>query len=113
MLPENILALLSVPGAGVGPYRGLADIAGRGVIPQIGIHGIPGYSLAAGRWTIAPPRAGSAAIRRSASIPANATTTAASTLARCAPTISSVVAAVGRAEPGRHRAAARAARCQS
>ena len=35
-------ALLSVPGAGVRPYRGLAEIAGRGLIAfQIGIHGIP------------------------------------------------------------------------
>jgi cephalosporin-C deacetylase-like acetyl esterase len=35
-------ALLSVPGAGVRPYRGLLEIAGRGVITlQIGIHGIP------------------------------------------------------------------------
>ncbi len=35
-------ALLSVPGAGVRPYRGLALIAARGLITfQIGIHGIP------------------------------------------------------------------------
>jgi cephalosporin-C deacetylase-like acetyl esterase len=35
-------ALLAVPGAGVRPYRGLAEIASRGVITfQIGIHGIP------------------------------------------------------------------------
>ena len=35
-------ALLSVPGAGVRPYRGLAEMAGRGLITfQIGIHGIP------------------------------------------------------------------------
>jgi cephalosporin-C deacetylase-like acetyl esterase len=35
-------ALLSVPGAGVRPYRGLAELAGRGLITfQIGIHGIP------------------------------------------------------------------------
>ena len=35
-------ALLSVPGAGVRPYRGLAEIAARGLITfQIGIHGIP------------------------------------------------------------------------
>jgi cephalosporin-C deacetylase len=35
-------ALLSVPGAGVRPYRGWAEMAGRGVITlQIGIHGIP------------------------------------------------------------------------
>lgn len=35
-------ALLSVPGAGVRPYRGLAAMAARGMITlQIGIHGIP------------------------------------------------------------------------
>jgi len=35
-------ALLSVPGAGVRPYRGLLEMAGRGLITlQIGIHGIP------------------------------------------------------------------------
>jgi cephalosporin-C deacetylase len=35
-------ALLAVPGAGVRPYRGLAVLAGRGLITfQIGIHGIP------------------------------------------------------------------------
>jgi cephalosporin-C deacetylase len=35
-------ALLSVPGAGVRPYRGLAEMAGRGFITfQVGIHGIP------------------------------------------------------------------------
>jgi cephalosporin-C deacetylase len=35
-------ALLSVPGAGVRPYRGLPEIAARGLIVlQIGIHGIP------------------------------------------------------------------------
>jgi len=35
-------ALLSVPGAGVRPYRGLAALAARGMITlQIGIHGIP------------------------------------------------------------------------
>jgi len=35
-------AVLSVPGAGVRPYRGLPVLAGRGVITfQIGIHGIP------------------------------------------------------------------------
>ena len=40
--PGKYPALLSVPGAGVRPYRGLAEIAGRGVITlQIGIHGIP------------------------------------------------------------------------
>ena len=40
--PGKYPALLSVPGAGVRPYRGLADIAARGVITlQVGIHGIP------------------------------------------------------------------------
>ncbi len=40
--PGKYPALLSVPGAGVRPYRGLAAIAARGVITlQIGIHGIP------------------------------------------------------------------------
>jgi cephalosporin-C deacetylase-like acetyl esterase len=35
-------AVLSVPGAGVRPYRGLSELAGRGLITfQIGIHGIP------------------------------------------------------------------------
>jgi cephalosporin-C deacetylase len=35
-------AVLAVPGAGVRPYRGLAEVARRGVITfQIGIHGIP------------------------------------------------------------------------
>ena len=35
-------ALLSVPGAGIRPYRGLPELAGRGLITfQIGIHGIP------------------------------------------------------------------------
>ena len=35
-------AVLSVPGAGVRPYRGLPQLAGRGLITfQIGIHGIP------------------------------------------------------------------------
>ena len=35
-------AVLSVPGAGVRPYRGLTELAGRGLITfQIGIHGIP------------------------------------------------------------------------
>ena len=35
-------ALLSVPGAGVRPYSGLAELAGRGLITfQVGIHGIP------------------------------------------------------------------------
>jgi cephalosporin-C deacetylase-like acetyl esterase len=35
-------ALLSVPGAGVRPYRGLPELAARGLITfQIGIHGIP------------------------------------------------------------------------
>lgn len=40
--PGKYPALLSVPGAGVRPYRGLAELAGRGLITfQIGIHGIP------------------------------------------------------------------------
>jgi cephalosporin-C deacetylase len=40
--PGKFPALLSVPGAGVRPYRGWAEMAGRGVITlQIGIHGIP------------------------------------------------------------------------
>lgn len=40
--PGKYPALLSVPGAGVRPYRGIADIAARGVITlQVGIHGIP------------------------------------------------------------------------
>jgi cephalosporin-C deacetylase len=40
--PGKYPALLSVPGAGVRPYRGLPEIAGRGLITfQIGIHGIP------------------------------------------------------------------------
>ncbi len=40
--PGQYPALLSVPGAGVRPYRGWAEMAGRGVITlQIGIHGIP------------------------------------------------------------------------
>ncbi|MBL0159197.1 MAG: acetylxylan esterase [Bryobacterales bacterium] len=40
--PGKYPALLSVPGAGVRPYRGLAEMAGRGVITlQIGIHGVP------------------------------------------------------------------------
>jgi cephalosporin-C deacetylase-like acetyl esterase len=40
--PGKYPALLSVPGAGVRPYRGLAAIAARGVITlQVGIHGIP------------------------------------------------------------------------
>jgi cephalosporin-C deacetylase-like acetyl esterase len=35
-------ALLNVPGAGVRPYRGLVDMAEKGIITfQIGIHGIP------------------------------------------------------------------------
>ncbi len=35
-------AVLSVPGAGVRPYRGLTELASRGLITfQIGIHGIP------------------------------------------------------------------------
>jgi cephalosporin-C deacetylase-like acetyl esterase len=40
--PGKYPALLSVPGAGVRPYRGLPDIAARGIITlQVGIHGIP------------------------------------------------------------------------
>jgi cephalosporin-C deacetylase-like acetyl esterase len=40
--PGKYPALLSVPGAGVRPYRGLAEMAARGVITlQVGIHGIP------------------------------------------------------------------------
>jgi cephalosporin-C deacetylase-like acetyl esterase len=40
--PGRYPALLSVPGAGVRPYRGLAEMAARGVITlQVGIHGIP------------------------------------------------------------------------
>jgi cephalosporin-C deacetylase len=40
--PGKYPALLSVPGAGVPPYRGLPEIAAKGVITlQVGIHGIP------------------------------------------------------------------------
>lgn len=40
--PGRYPALLSVPGAGVRPYRGLAEMAARGIITlQVGIHGIP------------------------------------------------------------------------
>lgn len=40
--PGKYPAVLSVPGAGVRPYRGLPELAGRGLITfQIGIHGIP------------------------------------------------------------------------
>jgi cephalosporin-C deacetylase len=40
--PGRYPALLSVPGAGVRPYRGLAEMAARGVITlQVGIHGVP------------------------------------------------------------------------
>ena len=40
--PGKYPALLTVPGAGVRPYRGLPEIADRGLISfQIGIHGIP------------------------------------------------------------------------
>ena len=40
--PGKYPALLSVPGAGVRPYRGLPELASRGLITfQIGIHGIP------------------------------------------------------------------------
>ncbi|MBK9169669.1 MAG: acetylxylan esterase [Bryobacterales bacterium] len=40
--PGKYPALLSVPGAGVRPYRGLADMAAKGIVTfQVGIHGIP------------------------------------------------------------------------
>jgi len=40
--PGKYPALLNVPGAGVRPYRGLAEMAARGIITlQVGIHGIP------------------------------------------------------------------------
>ncbi|MBL8219591.1 MAG: acetylxylan esterase [Bryobacterales bacterium] len=40
--PGKYPALLSVPGAGVRPYRGLVEIAAKGIITlQVGIHGIP------------------------------------------------------------------------
>ena len=40
--PGKYPALLSVPGAGVRPYRGLPEMAARGIITlQVGIHGIP------------------------------------------------------------------------
>lgn len=40
--PGKYPALLAVPGAGVRPYRGMADIAARGAVTlQVGIHGIP------------------------------------------------------------------------
>jgi cephalosporin-C deacetylase-like acetyl esterase len=40
--PGKYPALLSVPGAGVRPYRGLAAMAASGIITlQVGIHGIP------------------------------------------------------------------------
>lgn len=40
--PGKYPALLSVPGAGVRPYRGLAALAAKGIITlQVGIHGIP------------------------------------------------------------------------
>jgi cephalosporin-C deacetylase len=40
--PGKYPALLSVPGAGVRAYRGLAEMAAKGVIAlQVGIHGIP------------------------------------------------------------------------
>jgi cephalosporin-C deacetylase len=40
--PGKYPALLSVPGAGVRPYRGLADLAALGILTlQIGIHGVP------------------------------------------------------------------------
>ena len=40
--PGKYPALLSVPGAGVRPYRGLTEVASHGIITlQVGIHGIP------------------------------------------------------------------------
>ena len=40
--PGKYPALLAVPGAGVRPYHGLAEMAAQGVITlQVGIHGIP------------------------------------------------------------------------
>jgi len=40
--PGKYPALLSVPGAGVRPYRGLAAMAAHGIVTlQIGIHGVP------------------------------------------------------------------------
>ncbi|MBS1828023.1 MAG: acetylxylan esterase [Acidobacteria bacterium] len=40
--PGKYPALLSVPGAGVRPYRGLVEMASKGIITlQVGIHGIP------------------------------------------------------------------------
>ncbi len=40
--PGKYPALLSVPGAGVRPYRGLAEMAAHGIITlHVGIHGIP------------------------------------------------------------------------
>lgn len=40
--PGKYPALLSVPGAGVRPYRGMAAMAAKGIITlQVGIHGIP------------------------------------------------------------------------
>ena len=40
--PGKYPALLSVPGAGVRPYRGLPEMAARGIITlQVGIHGVP------------------------------------------------------------------------
>jgi cephalosporin-C deacetylase-like acetyl esterase len=40
--PGKYPALLSVPGAGVRPYRGMAEMAAKGIITlQVGIHGIP------------------------------------------------------------------------
>ena len=81
-------ALLSVPGAGVRPYRGLAELAGRGLITfQIGIHGIRSSNRR--RCTTAWPAEVSAAIRPSDSIRASATTTVGFTQEHCAPTISS------------------------
>lgn len=40
--PGRYPALLSVPGAGVRPYRGMPELAARGIITfQVGIHGVP------------------------------------------------------------------------
>lgn len=40
--PGKYPAVLSVPGAGVRPYRGMAELAAKGLITlQVGIHGIP------------------------------------------------------------------------
>ena len=96
-------ALLSVPGAGVRPYRGLAEIAGRGLITfQIGIHGIPVIqpqevydSLGARR----PERLSDLRARfaRALLLPSRLHGHAARQR------LPDVAAAVGRAQPGRHR----------